>query len=169
MTEKRSIVKLTEEERDRLEGMLKKGKHSAAVLTKIRILLKADADHPEGGWTDAAICEALSRNKTRPEEVRKIFILEGLERILTRKQREMPAIAPTCDGEAEARLIQLACSQPPEGRARWTLQFRAEEVVELKLVDAASDSTVYRTLTKTLVHPVSQNSGLSRPRKTRPS
>ncbi len=90
MTQKRYIVKLTTQERAQLAAMLTKGKHPAAMLTKIRILLKADADHPEGGWTDAAICEALSLQKNRPEEIRKRFVKEGLERLLSRKKRLIP-------------------------------------------------------------------------------
>jgi hypothetical protein len=169
MTHKHYIVKLTAEERVRLEGMLKKGKHPAAMLTKIRILLKADADHPAGGWTDAAICEALSLQKNRPEVIRQRFVEEGLERVLTRKKREISPTPRIFDGEKEARLIQLACSTPPEGRARWTLELLAEKVVELKIVDAASDSTVYQTLKKTNLNLISRNNGSSRRRQTRRS
>jgi hypothetical protein len=130
MTQKRYIVKLTEEERARLEGMLTKGKHPAARLTKVRILLMADVSRPEGGCTDAAICAALSLQKNRPEEIRKVFVEEGLERVLMRKKRELPPIQPIFDGEKEARLIALACSKPPQGRARWTLQLLADTLVE---------------------------------------
>ena len=86
MTQKRYIVKLTEEERARLEGMLTKGKHPAARLTKVRILLMADVSRPEGGCTDAAICAVLSLQKNRPEEIRKVFVEEELERVLMRKK-----------------------------------------------------------------------------------
>ena len=119
------------------------------MLTKIRILLKADAAHPEGGWCDAAICEALSLQKNRPEEVRKRFALEGLDRLLERKKRLTPPIAPIFDGEKEARLIQLACSPAPAGRTRWTLQLLADKLVELKIVDRVSDDTVRLVLKKT--------------------
>ena len=149
MTQKRYIVKLTTEERAHLEGMLKKGRHSASLLTKIRILLKADADHPDGGWTDAAICEALSLQKNRPEEVRKIFVNDGLGRVLTRKKREAPPVAPIFDGEKQARLTMLACSAPPKGRVRWTLRLLADKVVELGIVENASHSTVGLALKKT--------------------
>ncbi len=149
MSQKRYIVKLTEEERVYLEGMLKKGKHPAALLTKVRILLKADASHPAGGCTDAWICEALSLQKNRPEEIRKLFVEEGLERVLMRKKRETPSVPPIFDGEKEARLIALACSEPPAGRARWTLQLLADTLVELKIVDAVSDDTVRLVLKKT--------------------
>ncbi len=159
MTQKRYLVKLTEEERSRLEGMLKKGKHAAAMLTKIRILLKADADHPDGGCTDAEICKALSLQKNRPEEVRKRFVEEGLDRLLTRKKRLTPPVAPIFDGEKEARLIQLACSEPPQGRARWTLQLLAGKLVELNIVDAVSDDTVRLALKKTNLSLISGSSG----------
>lgn len=149
MTQKRYIVKLTAEERGLLEGMLKKGKHPAALLTKIRILLKADADHADGGWTDARICEALSLHKNRVEEIRRIFVNEGLDRVLTRKKREIPAVAPIFDGEKQARLTMLACSQPPKGRARWTLRLLADKAVELGIVENASHSTVGLALKKT--------------------
>src|SRR5271166_756731 len=151
MTQKRYIVKLTASERTRLEGMLKKGKHPAALLTKIRILLKADVAHVEGGRTDAAICEALSLHKNRPEEIRRIFVEEGLERVLTRKKRQTPPVTPIFDGEKEARLIALACSQPPAGRARWTLQLLADKLVELRIVETVSDDTVRHALKKTNV------------------
>ncbi len=149
MTQKRYIVKLTAEERARLEGMLTKGKHPAAALTKVRILLQADAAQAQGGRTDSEICAALSLQKNRPEEVRKIFVEEGLERVLTRKKRETPPVAPIFDGEKGARLTMLACSQPPKGRARWTLRLLADKVVELGIVPCASHSTVGLALKKT--------------------
>src|SRR6266478_1203688 len=149
MTQKRYIVRLTPEERSQLEGLLTRGKHPAAVLTKVRILLKADADHPDGGWKDSSICEALSLQKNRPEEIRRLFVEEGLERVLTRKKRETPPVPPIFDGEKEARLIRLACSEPPAGRARWTLQLLADTLVELKIVETVSDDTVRLALKKT--------------------
>lgn len=169
MTQKRYIVKLTHEERTRLEGMLKKGRHPAAMLTKIRILLKADADHPEGGWTDVHICEALSLQKNRPEKIRKRFVEEGLERVLSRKKRLTPPTPPIFDGEKEARLIALACSDPPPGRARWTLQLLASRVVELRIVEAASASTIFQTFKKTRSSLISRNNGSFPRSKTRRS
>lgn len=159
MTQKRYIVKLTEEERARLEGMRKKGKPPAAMLTKIRILLKADADHPDGGCTDAEICEALSLQKNRPEAIRKRFVEEGLDRLLTRKKRLTPPVPPIFDGEKEARLVALACSDPPPGHARWSLRLLERKVVELRIVPAASDSTIHRTLKKTRSGLISGSSG----------
>jgi hypothetical protein len=149
MTQKRYIVKLTREERARLEGMLSKGKHPAAQLTKVRILLKADATHAQGGCTDSEICAALSLQKNRPEEIRRVFVEEGLERVLTRKKREVQSVPRIFDGEKEARLIALACSKPPAGRARWTLQLLADRLVEMRIVEGVSDDTVRLALKKT--------------------
>jgi hypothetical protein len=149
MMQKRYIVSLTVEERVRLERMVRKGKHPAATLTKVRILLKADVSHPDGWCTDAAICDALSLQKNRPEEIRKLFVEQGLEGVLTRKKRLTPPVPPIFDGEKEARLIALACSSPPAGRTRWTLQLLADKLVELHIVDAVSDDTVRLALKKT--------------------
>jgi hypothetical protein len=159
MSQKRYVVKLTGEERERLEGLLRKGKHSAALLTKVRILLKADTAQAGGGSTDAAICEALSLEKNRPGKIRKLIAMEGLERVLTRRKRATPPIAKILDGEKEARLIQLACSKAPEGRSRWTLQLLADKLVELKIVDHISDSTVHLALKKTRLSRILKNTG----------
>lgn len=147
--QKRYRVKLTLDERLRLEGLVKKGKHSAACLTKARILLLADESCEEGRKTDAEISGSLSLQKNRAERVRQVFVEEGLERVLERKKREAPPVPPIFDGEKEARLIALACSEPPLGRARWTLQLLADKLVELKILDSVSDDTVRLALKKT--------------------
>jgi hypothetical protein len=98
--------------------------------------------------------------------VRKQLVEEGLEAVLSRKQREMPAVAPIFDGEREAKLIALACSKPPKGYARWTLRLLENKVVELGIVDRASDSTIWRTLKKTLSGPIAASTGSSRRRPT---
>ena len=91
---------------------------------------------------------------------------EGLEAVLSRKQRMMPAIARIFDGEKEAKLIALACSKPPKGRARWSLRLLENKVVELNIVDRASDSTIGRVLKKTLSSPIADSNGSSRRRPT---
>jgi len=83
---------------------------------------------------------------------------------LSRKQRAMPAVARIFDGEKEAKLIALACSKPPKGRTRWTLRLLETKVVELHIVDRASDSTIGRTLKKTFSSPIADNAGSYRPR-----
>ena len=98
--------------------------------------------------------------------VRKQLVEEGFEAVLSRKQRATPAVARIFDGEKEAKLIALACSKPPKGRARWTLRLLERKVVELGIVDRASDSTIGRALKKTLSSPIADNAGSSRQRPT---
>ena len=98
--------------------------------------------------------------------VRKQLVEEGFEAVLSRKQRAMPAVARIFDGEKEAKLIALACSKPPKGRARWTLRLLEKKVVELGIVDRASDSTIGRRFKKTLSSPIAGSNGLSRRRPT---
>jgi Homeodomain-like domain len=89
---------------------------------------------------------------------------EGFEAVLSRKQRATPAVARIFDGEKEAKLIALACSKPPKGRPRWTLRLLEKKVVELHIVDRASDSTIGRTLKKTFSSPIADSAGSSHPR-----
>jgi hypothetical protein len=91
--------------------------------------------------------------------VRKQLVEDGFEAVLSRKQRATPAVARIFDGEKEAKLIALACSKPPKGRARWTLRLLENKVVELHIVDRASDSTIGRTLKKTLSSPIADSNG----------
>jgi len=146
---KKYVVKLTEEERHTLEEIIHKGKRSAQQIMKARILLKADISATGEGWTDVQIVKALQTSLCTVVRARQQLVEEGFEAVLTRKQRATPAIPRISDGEAEARLIALACSEPPPGRARWTLCLLEEKVVELHIVDHASDNTIGRTLKKT--------------------
>ena len=136
---KRYVVRLGCEERDQLEALIRKGKSSAQRLLKARILLKADVSEAGDGWSDSRIMAALETSASMVYRVRKQLVEEGLEAVLSRKQRATPAVAPIFDGEKEAKLIALACSKPPKGRARWTLRLLENKVVELKIVDRASD------------------------------
>ena len=145
---KKYVVKLSGEERRRLEGLIGKGKSPARRLLKARILLKADISESGDGWSDSRIAAALETNVMMVHRVRKQLVEAGLEAVLSRKQRATPAVARIFDGEKEARLIALACSQPPKGRARWTLRLLENKVVELGIVDRASDSTIGRVLKK---------------------
>jgi transposase len=135
-------------------------------MLKARILLKADVSEAGSGWSDNEIIEALETSPSMVYRVRKDLVEEGLEAALSRKQRAMPAIARIFDGEKEARLITLACSKPPKGRVRWTLRLLEEKVVELKIVDNASDSTIGRVLKKTFSSPIADSAGSSRRRPT---
>jgi Homeodomain-like domain len=160
------VVRLSGEERQQLETLIRKGKSPARRLLKARILLKADVSEAGEGWSDSRIIEALDASPSMVYRVRKQLVEEGLEAVLSRKQRVMPAVARIFDGEKEAKLIALACSKPPKGRARWTLRLLENKIVELGIVDRASDSTIGRTLKKTLSSPIAANTGSFRRRLT---
>jgi len=156
------IVKLSEAERTHLQALISKGRSSAMRLLKARILLKADVSALGDAWSDSQIIKALDTNKSMVWRVRQQFVEECLEAVLSRKQRARPAITPIFDGEKEARLTALACSTPPEGRARWTLRLLEDKVVELGIVERASDSTIGRVLKKTRCSLIARSSGSSR-------
>src|ERR1700731_342158 len=166
---KRYVVKLNADERQRLQELIRKGASPAQRLLKARILLKADASDSGEAWSDSKIIEALDTSVSMVYRVRKQLVEEGVDAVLSRKQRATPPVAPIFDGEKEARLIALACSTPPEGYARWTLRLLEEKVVELAIVDRASDNTIGRALKKTLSSRISSNNGSFRPRQARPS
>ena len=147
MPKKKYIVRLTPEERDQLQGLVSRGKTQAYRIRHAHILLKADADGP--AWLDREIAQAFSCNRSTVEGLRKRFVLEGLDSALERKKRANPPTERLLDGEKEARLIAVACSEPPEGRDRWTLQLLADELVALNVVESISYQTVKRTLKKT--------------------
>lgn len=146
---KRYKVTLDAEERQALSDLIAAGKAAARKLAHARILLKADAADGGPAWTDDRIAEAVEVSVATVERVRQRFVEQGLDAALDRKRREHPARPPKLDGRAEARLIALACSAPPEGRAAWTMQLLADKLVELEVVDAISDETVRQTLKKT--------------------
>ena len=163
---KRYVVRLSGEEREQLATLIRKGKSPARRLLKARILLKADVSQVGEGWSDSRIIEALETSASMVYRVRKQLVEEGFEAVLSRKQRAMPAVGRIFDGEKEAKLTALACSKPPKGRARWTLRLLESKVVELGIVDRASDSTIGRTLKKTFSSPIAGSNGLSRRRPT---
>ena len=163
---KKYVVRLSGEERDHLEALLRKGKSPAQRLLKARILLKADVSQAGEGWSDNRIIDALETSPSMVYRVRKQLVEEGFEAMLSRKPRAMPAIARIFGGEKEAKLIALACSKPPKGRARWSLRLLENKVVELGIVDRASDSTIGRTLKKTLFSPIAAGTGSSRRKPT---
>ena len=163
---KKYVVRLSDEEREQLETLIRKGKSAAQRLLKARILLKADVSESGEGWSDNRIIKALDTSVSMVYRVRKQLVEEGFDAVLSRKQRATPGVARIFDGEKEAKLIALACSKPPKGRARWTLRLLEQKVVELKIVDRASDSTIGRVLKKTLSIPITGSAGSSRRRPT---
>jgi transposase len=142
---KKYIVTLTEEEREYLHQMLSSGEERVRKLTRARILLKADEN-----WTDEAIHQALDVGISTIERVRRRFVEEGLEAALNRRPSTR-RYERLLDGKAEAHLIALACSPPPEGRKHWSLRLLAEKLVALEQVDvdSVSHETVRQVLKKT--------------------
>lgn len=163
---KKYVVRLSTEEREQLQTLIRKGRSPAKRLLKARILLKADVSDAGEGWSDGRIIKALDTSLSMVYRVRKQLVEDGFEAVLSRKQRATPAIARIFDGEKEAKLIALACSKPPKGRARWTLRLLENKVVELGIVERASDSTIWRTLKKTPSSLIAASAGSSRRRPT---
>ncbi len=146
---KKYVVRLSGEERERLESLVRAGKSPAQLLTKARILLKADASEAGEGWSDSAISVALDTSINNIGRLRRRLVEEGLEAALKRKHNPNSARKRIFDGAAEAKLIALTCSPAPEGFARWSLRLLEEKVVELNIVKQVSDNTIGRTLKKT--------------------
>ena len=142
------VVKLSVEERQTLEALIGKGKHPASQLLKARILLKADISDAGEGWSDQRIVAALETSITTVHRTRQRLVGAGFAAALRRKPREHPSIPRIFDGEAEARLITLAGSEPPAGRMKWTLLLLEQKAVELRIVARASDNTIGRVLKK---------------------
>lgn len=154
-------IALTEAQRAELRGLVGSGTAPARMLTRARILLKAD--HGEGGpgWSDAAIVGALDVNASTVLRVRRQFVKDGLTATLERKRPDR-IYERTLDGEQEARLIAIACSETPEGADHWRLRLLADELVRLEVVATVSHETVRQTLKKTRSSRGWSSSGVSR-------
>jgi hypothetical protein len=146
---KRYVVRLSADEREQLNNLIHKGKRSAQVVTKARILLKADVSPAGEGWSDSRIAEALDTSIATIQRTRRQLVEEGFGSVLTRKYNANSAPPRIFDGAAEAKLIALTCGPAPAGYAKWTLRLLEEKVVELQIVERASDNTIGRTLKKT--------------------
>jgi hypothetical protein len=118
------------------------------MLTRARILLKANQGEGGPGWSDAAIAGALEVHPTTVARIRRQCVEQGVDATLARKRPDR-VYARTLDGTGEAHLIALACATPPAGRERWTLRLLADELVRLEVVEAVSYETVRRTLQQT--------------------
>ena len=156
---KKYVVRLSAEERAELNELISKGKRSAQLLTKARILLKADVSDSGEGWSDSRIAAALDTSIATIERTRRQLVEEGFRGILRRKYNPNSARPRIFDGAAEAKLIALTLSPAPEGFARWSLRLLEEKVVELRIVERASDNTISRTLKKTLSNRTSSSNG----------
>ena len=156
---KKYVVRLSAQEREQVETMVRAGKTSAQIVTRARILLKADASEGGQGWSDSAIAAALDTSVNNVARTRQQLVEEGFEATLKRKYNPNSARPRIFDGEREAKLIALACSPAPEGFARWSLRLLEEKVVELSIVDKASDNTIGRTLKKTSSNRIASSNG----------
>src|SRR5262245_59511073 len=145
---KKYVVKLTASERVELEQVVRKGKAAGWKVQRAQALLKCDQGADGPGWTDERIAEAFGCTPRSLESWRKQAVAAGPLSLLERKPRLRPAVTAKLDGERQARLTALACSQPPAGSARWTLRLLAERLVELEVVDTIAHETVRRALKK---------------------
>ena len=141
---RKHVVQLGVGDRRQLQSLIRKGRSSARLLTRARILLKAHA-----GLTDAEIGTQLDVSVSLVYDVRRAFVQEGLTAALERRAQPPRPAQRKLDGEAEAHLVTLACSRPPDGRESWTLQLLGDRLVQLRQVDSVSRETVRRTLKKT--------------------
>jgi hypothetical protein len=148
MRKTKYAVELTEEERARLRTLVGAGVAPARMLTRARVLLKADQGEGGAAWADAAIAGALELHPTTVARIRRQCVEEGLEAALARKRPDRVYIR-RLDGLGEAHLVATACSDPPAGRERWTLRLLADELVRLDVVETVSYETVRRTLKQT--------------------
>ena len=153
MPVKRYPVMLDEGQRDYLINLISTGTESARKLTRARILLKADAGELGPAYSDEQIEEAVEVSIPTIERTRKTFVLEGLIAALTPKKRSNASRPRKFDGEKEAHLIALACSEAPEGFSRWTLRLLAEKMVELEHFSSISHETIRQVLKKTNSNP----------------
>jgi transposase len=153
------VCRLTDEQRGSLQALVRHGRAHARKLLYARILLKADAAS-EGGpaWTDERIAQTLETSTATVARERRRFCEEGLEVALMPRKPGRPR-RRVLDGRAEAHLVALACSEPPEGRGSWTLRLLADRMVELGHVEGVSYETVRRTLKKTSFGPIWSKSG----------
>jgi hypothetical protein len=149
MPQKKYLVTLSDEERVHLDGLISSGKRSARTVTRAHILLKADQADGGPTWDDGRIADAFGCWRRTVERVRQRFVESGLEAALTHKAQDRPSRTPVLDGAAEARLIAVACSEPPDDRPAWTLKLLADKLVELEVVESVSRATVRRVLKKT--------------------
>lgn len=144
---KKYIVRLMAKEQEELKNLVKKGKTQAYRIKHANILLAIDADGPN--WPDYQTAKAYKCHENTVRNVRQRFVEQGLEAALERKEQQVLSHKRIVDGENEARLISIACSTPPKGCAKWTMQMLADELVILNIVDSVSGQTVWRTLKKT--------------------
>jgi len=146
---KQYVIELLAQEREQLDALVRRGKAAARKLTRARALLLSDAGEEGPGWVDAAIAEALGLSTRCIEMLRQRAVEAGPLAAIERKQQAHPSVARKFDGEKEARLIALACSEPPAGHQRWSLRLLADRLVELEVFESVSHERVRAVMKKT--------------------
>jgi len=146
---KQYVIELLAQERAELDALARRGKAAARKLTRARVLLLSDAGDNGPGWVDADIAEALGLSTRCIEMLRKRAVEVGPLAAIERKQQARPSVARKFDGEKEARLIALACGEPPAGHQRWSLRLLADRLVELEVFDSVSHERVREVMKKT--------------------
>ncbi len=144
---KKYVVRLSNDEREVCQEIIKQLKGSSQKFRRAQILLKADADGP--GWPESRIAEAFNCRAQTIEKLRKRLMTEGFDAALAGKKRQDPPTPCKLDGAAEAKVIAMRLGQPPAGYGHWTLHLLADEVVALEIVESISHETVRKTLKKT--------------------
>lgn len=155
-------VRLSSEQRQRFDDLVHTGQAPARKIEHARVLLMSDQDHPQGRWHDQQIARALGMHGNSVARVRKRFVIQGEQPALDRKPRLTPPVPPKLDGRAEAYLVALCCSDPPEGRVRWTMKLLAKELVGRGIVTSISSEAVRLHLKKVTSSPGKPNGSASR-------
>ena len=146
---KKNSVALTPEQRKALEQFSTTGVHSVRMVNRAKIVLCLDTSENNKAMKQEEVAKHVGVSRKTVNDVKRAFLAaESVPAFLRRKKRQTPPVAPKVTGEVQARIIALACGQPPEGCARWTLQLLADKSVELKFVDSLSAMTVCRLLKK---------------------
>lgn len=146
---KKYVVELSLEERNELEGLVKKGKAAARKIQHAQILLRADQGAHGPRWTDVSIAGSFDVNVRTVERIRQRLVEHGLGDALEHRAPQLKQPRHKLDGAAEAKLIAIACTPAPEGYRRWTIRLLADKMVELEIVDSLGRETVRQTLKKT--------------------
>ena len=160
---KRYVVRLSTEERDQLKSLVNRGREAASRRRHAQVLLLADEGEHGEGLTDLVVAERVGCTRRTVEQIRERCVCEGLEAALERKKRSRER-SRVLDGEGEARLVSIACSEPPTGRARWTLQMLGDRLVELEVVESISKEAVRQVLKKH--HQTLAEANVVHPRRT---
>lgn len=164
MRPKKNKLCLNKEEREKLKQLTSSGKSSAQIIKRANVLLSLDESAGKVKY-QAEIAQIYQCNISLVRTVALKYASGGIDEVIIRKIRKTPPIPSKITGDIEAKIIGLACSQPPEGRVRWTLRLLEEKAVELKIIDKISDTTIRSLLKKLRLSLIRRNNGASHPKK----